>query len=93
MDSAPPIKKRKDLNPVQPYQGELTYPGDIQGHFIQYVADNVDHNIRTIDGHNTFHEMGIIAGVTPETKISRPVPQIAVTPEDIAAVGRINIHV
>lgn len=29
--------------------------------FVQYSADNVDHNIRTIDGANTFHGMGIIA--------------------------------
>jgi len=26
-----------------------------------FVADNVDHNIRTLDGYNTFHGMGIIA--------------------------------
>ena len=39
-------------------------PGIVQDHFIQYIADNVDHNIRTIYGHNTFHGMGIIAGVT-----------------------------
>ena len=32
---------------------------------VQYVADNVDHNIRTIDGKNTFHGMGIIATITP----------------------------
>lgn len=30
------------------------------GHFSQWVADNVDHNIATIDGHNTFHGMGVI---------------------------------
>ncbi|KAM7450324.1 Rad2 nuclease [Porites harrisoni] len=24
------------------------------GEFVQYAADNVDHNIRTLDGHNTF---------------------------------------
>ena len=29
--------------------------------FLQHVADNVDHNLRTIDGLNTFHGMGIIA--------------------------------
>jgi len=67
-------------------------PGNVQGHFIQYIADNVDHNIRTIDGHNTFHGMGIIAGVTPETKGPKPVPRITMTSDDIAAVGCINIH-
>jgi len=29
--------------------------------FTQFVADNVDHNVRTVDGQNTFHGMGIIA--------------------------------
>lgn len=32
---------------------------------VQYVADNIDHNIRTLDGHNTFHGMGMVAIVTP----------------------------
>ena len=34
--------------------------------FVQYSADNVDHNIRTLDRNGTFHGMGIIASVTPE---------------------------
>lgn len=29
--------------------------------FTQFVADNVDHNIKTVDGLETFHGMGIIA--------------------------------
>ena len=36
-----------------------------QDSFVQFMADNVDHNTRTIDGENTFHAMGIIASVTP----------------------------
>lgn len=67
-------------------------PGYSDGHFIQYVADNVDHNIRTIDGHNTFHGMGIIAAVTPGIKSRTPVARISVTTEDITAIGRIDIH-
>ena len=38
---------------------------------VQYVADNVDHNIRTIDGKNTFHGMGIIATKTPRNTHSQ----------------------
>ena len=30
------------------------------GTFSQNIADNVDHNLCTLDGKNTFHEMGII---------------------------------
>jgi len=29
--------------------------------FTQWVADNVDHNVRTLDGYDTFHGMGIIS--------------------------------
>ena len=29
--------------------------------FVQYVADNVDHNLRTLDGNDTFHWMGLMA--------------------------------
>ena len=68
-------------------------PGNIKENFIQYIADNVDHNTRTIDGHNTFHGMGIIAGITPVNKGIKPVPRVNVTSDDVAAVGRINIHI
>jgi len=33
--------------------------------YTQFVADNVDHNICTTDGQNTFHGVGIIAVSTP----------------------------
>ena len=32
--------------------------------FVQYSADNVDHNTCTIDGKGTFHGMGIISMAT-----------------------------
>ena len=59
---------------------------------VQYMADNVDHNVRTLDGEGTFHGMGIIATITPGTNTQKIVPRIQVTAQDIAAVGRINIH-
>jgi hypothetical protein len=31
--------------------------------FVQYIADNVDHNVRTIDGKGTLHAMGIISAL------------------------------
>ncbi|CAB4000918.1 Hypothetical predicted protein [Paramuricea clavata] len=31
------------------------------GTFTEWVADNVDHNVATLDGQGTFHGMGIIA--------------------------------
>lgn len=68
-------------------------PGYTQDHQLQHVADNVDHNVATIDGSGTFHGMGIVATVTPNINALRK--QIAkknVTAEDLAAVGRINIE-
>lgn len=35
--------------------------------FTQYVADNLDHNIKTLDGLGTFHGMGIIAATVNRT--------------------------
>ena len=31
---------------------------------MQYVADNVDHNVRTLDGRGTFRGMGIVSVFT-----------------------------
>ena len=63
---------------------------------VQYVADNVDHIIRTIDGKNTFHEMGVIATVTPRNTHSQTYSVISrrkkITSEVIANIGQINIH-
>ena len=68
-------------------------PGNIEGRHIQYIADNVDHNVATIDGTGTFHGMGIIAAITPGTQAPRkPIPKLSVTAEEIAHVGRINIE-
>ncbi|KYM95812.1 hypothetical protein ALC62_13539 [Cyphomyrmex costatus] len=33
--------------------------------FVQFIFDNADHNVNTLDGHNTFHAMGGIMAVTP----------------------------
>ncbi len=62
------------------------------GNFIQYAADNVDHNIHTLYAHNVFHRMGMIATVTPGTSNTRTRPRVTVTAEDIAAVGCVNIE-
>ena len=67
-------------------------PGITPGHFTQYVADNADHNVRTLDGLGTFHGMGIIAALTPGMKHEKPVPRIPVSAKDLTAVGKIDIH-
>jgi len=62
------------------------------GEFVQYVADNVDHNTRTLDGKDTFHGMGMIATVTPGTKRVRCVPRRKVRPGDISSCGKVQIQ-
>ena len=59
---------------------------------MQFVADNVYHNSRTLDGMNTFHGMGIIAAVSPGFKTCTSIPRVTAHAEDLAAVERINIH-
>ena len=44
--------------------------------FIQHIADNVDHNIRTIDGLNTFHKMSIIVAFIPGVTATKLVPKV-----------------
>ena len=59
--------------------------------FVQYAADNVDHNIHTLDGHDTFHGMVMIAAVTPGTRSSQPNPRAKVTFLDVALIGRVQL--
>lgn len=70
----------------------IDIPNVTSEHFVQFIADNVDHNIATLDGHNTFHGMGIIATVTPMTKSPKQIPRMSATLEDVKSVGRINIQ-
>lgn len=60
--------------------------------FVQYAADNVDHNIRTLDGSGAFHGMGIIATVTPGTRTTQSIPKRNVTGKEICTLGRIQIR-
>jgi len=52
----------------------LQIPNISSDNFVQYIADNVDHNVRTIDGRNTFHGMGIMATVIPGTASATSIP-------------------
>ena len=69
----------------------LDIPEFLPGQFVQCVADNVDHDTRTLDGSGTFHGMGIIAVVTPKCDGTSVVKCVSVTTEEIVAVGHISI--
>ena len=40
-----------------------------------FAADNVDHNVLTIDGRGTFHGMGMIGAMTPGQNTKRIIPR------------------
>ena len=61
--------------------------------WIQFAADNVDHQIRTLDGAGTFHGMGIISAATPGTKHCSVIRRdTSVTPDKVSTVGRVPVH-
>ena len=58
----------------------------------QFIADNIDHNIATIDGSGTFHMMGIVAAVTPRThRPRRQIRKAQMSVDDIVNMATINI--
>lgn len=59
---------------------------------ILFAADNVDHNIRTLDGNNTFHGMGMIAAVTPRIKIQPIVSRYKVNENSIKNIAHVTIQ-
>ena len=48
---------------------------DLLDMYVLFAADNVDHNIITIDGKGTFHGMGVIAAVTPGKQTNHLIPR------------------
>ena len=67
-------------------------PDYFPGQFLQFVADNADHNNRTFDGHNTFHGMGIIVCSNPGTSVNVNIPRTNAQPKDRSKIGKINLR-
>lgn len=59
--------------------------------FVQFVADNIDHNIATLDGLNTFHGMGMIAVHTPQSPKIRTIKREEISMEEIRKLAQVNI--
>ncbi|CAJ1064633.1 hypothetical protein SNEBB_002215, partial [Xyrichtys novacula] len=51
--------------------------GDVEilNQSLLFAADNVDHNIITLDGKGSFHGMGMIAAITPGKQVSYGIPR------------------
>lgn len=58
---------------------------------IKYVADNVDHNLRTLDGKNTFHGMGIISIHRQSKATGLKIPRIEASLRDVKDIGSVEI--
>ena len=63
-----------------------------EGQFVQYAADNVDHNIQTLDGYGTFHGMGMVAILTPGKCVTHVIPRHKVTTNEILRSRQVTIH-
>ena len=56
-----------------------------------FAADNVDHNVLTLDGKGSFHGMGMIAAMTPGQKTFQVVPPHITSQLDISEQSKVSI--
>lgn len=56
-------------------RGESTPPIE-KGSFMQFIFDNADVNVNTLDGKYTFHEMGRIMVITPGSGVLPNIPPL-----------------
>ena len=70
----------------------VNIPSIPENSFLQFSADNVDHNTRTLDGLNTFHGMGMMAMITPAISYKKTIPKVKRSEDEIASTGHVKIH-
>lgn len=85
-----------------PYQEVLRYERSvtcqentrIENGYVQFVFDNADYNVHTLDGHNTFHVMGGIACITPKTalQVEENVPRKNVAAQAVENKGLFDLQ-
>ena len=73
------------------FQVNIEIEKDQDNQAVQFMADNVDHNLGTVDGYNTFHGMGIIATITPGVDMTRTIPRTNDYIQDLTSIGKDNI--
>ena len=54
--------------------GDVMIPRTESSH-IEFIADNVDHDVRNLDGHGMFHGMGIVDAITPALQEMKQIPR------------------
>ena len=84
---------RKTVAITQGSEFSLLEPGTFGQYHVEFIADNVDHNQITIDGHNTLHAVGMMLTCTPaKTFVAQIERKRNVTAEDIKCAARIQIR-
>ena len=73
------------------FQVNIEIEKDQDNQAVQFMTDNVDHNLGTADGYNTFHGMGIIATITPGVDMTRTIPRTNDYIQDLTSIGKVNI--
>ncbi|KAJ8885002.1 hypothetical protein PR048_011198 [Dryococelus australis] len=66
------------------------------GALVQYVGDNADINVHTLDGNNTLHVMGMIKIVTPKNVIyDERIQKYTTKPsaKELAAISHVSLQV
>ena len=58
--------------------------------FMKYMADNMEHNVCTLNGFNTFHGMGIIVTITPNVNSTIIIPKKIVSTDSLIQIGKIE---
>jgi 5'-3' exonuclease len=64
---------------------------DVVESSLLFAADNVDHNIQTIDGKGTFHGMGMVAAMTPGRKTMHHVSRRNIADLNIVEMSTVDI--
>jgi len=59
---------------------------------VQFVADNADHNMRTLDGYNTFHGMGIISACLHDCNFAAVNPKLPRLTSRMTAINLCSGH-
>ena len=64
---------------------------NIANKMLLFAADNVDHNIVSLDGKGTFHGMGMIAAVTPGHEITHTILRQKISELNIIDLPKVDI--
>ena len=65
---------------------------DVLNMALLFAGDNMDHNILTIDGKDTFHGMGMIAALTAAQKNNQTLPRHTITEQNTVEMSKVAIH-